>query len=183
MRCIFTIPLALVALSVVACGAKQTPEPVPEPEVPITLTTAGISPAPQTPISQASIAAAFDGYDVVGDESRYAVRWHGATMVLIDGTADGGYMVKAVDARVEGPDGLAVGDDFGRLTSRGDVQCRRGQGDWVGLVYCTLPALKDFTFAFELDTGATPGCGADCVLESLDPLAGAKIDFIDWMPR
>ena len=176
--------LLAISVAVGACGAKQQPDPAPQPpDTAIELTASGLRPAPDVPVTAAVLHDTYPGYTIDGEANRFAVRWDGETMVLVDVNPDGTYRAKAVDPRVAGPEGISVGEVFERVRSRSEVECRRGMGEWVEQIYCTAEQLPGVTYAFELPVAETPECMENCKLSSLAPLENARIKFIDWVPQ
>lgn len=178
------ISLFILALAATACGAKQTVDAPVEAPQPLRLTSDGLVPEPQSPVTAASLDATFDGYSVAGSEGsdRFAIRENGATLVVVDLLDDGGYRAKVVDERVEGPGGISVGAGWRTLEAMAEIQCRRGSSQWAEQVYCTTSDVPNIAFVFEVPVAATPACPADCVLESNAVLAAHQVDSIEWQP-
>jgi hypothetical protein len=170
----------MVALTWVGCGAKQTPEPPPEPKVSIALTRDGLQPMPEGELSQSSLEKAFTGYAVAAsDDGRtFAIRDGGDTIVVIEKT-EGGFRAKVTGESVAGPAGIRVGAAWSKVGALTGVQCQRGGAPWG---FCTAEELPGIVFAFDLEGVSTPGCTENCPIEDLSVMTPTKVRSIDWQP-
>jgi hypothetical protein len=139
-------------------------------------------PVPAAPVTKATLATAFRGYKVDGVSvgTRFAVRYAGATMLVVDLDGEGGYRAQARDSGVLGPDEIRVGDKFDELADLKELQCIRGAGEWAKLIRCTTPTITNVSFSLRLPVDETPDCADGCTLPGHAALIGVPIESIDY---
>lgn len=172
--------LLAIALFAAGCGAKQTPEPR-EPLIAISLTAEGLQPFPDGEVTQASLEAAFPGYNVAANGESFAVRDGGNTVLYIETRGDM-VNVKVRDASVVGPSNVHVGADYATLAGLPELQCRRGGAPLNETAFCTAATLPNIIFAVDMEGVETPGCVDSCELVNPGVLAGKKVTSMDWQP-
>jgi len=172
--------LLILALCAAGCGAKQTPEPQ-TPLVAISLTAEGLQPFPDGEVTQASLEAAFPGYNVAANGESFAVRDGGNTVLYIEKRGDS-VNVKVRDAAVVGPSNVHVGADYDELTALPDLKCRRGGAPLNETAFCTATSLPTIIFAVDMEGIETPGCVDSCELVNPGVLQGRKVTSMDWQP-
>ncbi len=172
------IVLGLIAAG---CGAKQAPEPA-KPQVAIEISSGGLTPFPDGEVTKASLAAAFDGYEVVTkDNLHFAIRNGGDTVVHVEKVGDT-IRAKVTGALVAGPAGVRVGTLWPQFSQLQEVQCRRGASPWSEMAFCTAETVPNLVFAFDIKGIVTPDCIEACVINDLSVMGATTVRYIDWQP-